>query len=1542
MESTNSEGRSPSGEAVFRMSDLTKSQFLIWMGQKMNPESPLYNMVLTFEFSADVDREIFRESFQWLLDHSDSLRTVIEESDGTPFQRVRDTFPFLMDFLDFSQEPDARATLKRWIEKRCVRPFGLGERLFDSALLRISDDGYVWYMAQHHLITDGWSVTVLYRRMIEHYWGRIHGHLSDGIEPPRYREYIEFERTGRSSTQFAKAETYWRHRISDCPEPVSFYGRMASKETARSKRVTCGLDSLQMEKLTALSEEKGIRALSTDLTFLQIFVTLLFAFLHRMDGSTHLVIGTPFHNRTSSTFKETTGLFMEILPLQVEINGKETFVSLIEKVRREVLSSLTHAKPGVSSQESARTYNVLLNYSNITFTESEDIPMHSSWVHSGYTDPSHTLRLHVQDLGRTGCFTLLFDFNLGVFGESEQKLAVAHFMRVFEAFLEDRSQTIRDVSLLSREETGVLQGTVTQCRSLPPKQSLGQLFRIQAEATPDNIALVFEESRLSYRELGSRVERLVGCLRSLGVGPGTIVGVCFERSLEIVISILGILRAGGAYLPLEPGFPTERSEFILTDAGISILLTESKLLNSFEGVGVQLICVDAKSGEDPGEPGDAPVIPTDVRDPAYVLYTSGSTGKPKGVCCSSRGVINLLDDLEGRRPLNPGDACSWWTSVGFDVSIYEIFSALLYGRTLHITPERVRSDPVAFVEWLERQCIHSAYIPPFILVEMANGILETMIPLSLRRVLVGVEPIPERVLKAICHRLPALTIVNGYGPTEATICSTLLTFNPEEAGEGITPIGWPVQNTSIYLLDACGQPVSSGVPGELCIAGAGLAREYLNRPDLTQERFVSDPFSQGSRMRLYKTGDMARLRKDGSIEFIGRVDDQVKIRGHRVELGEVSSALLEHPELREAVVLAPEDKTRGKSLVAYVVPNRQPSPEPGRLQEYVRRKLPQYMVPAAVVVLESMPLTTTGKIDRQALPSPDRLETESEGSWSPPRTSQERTLARIWESVLGLERVGIHDRFVNLGGDSILNIQVIAKARREGIRLTSKQLFENPTVAELASIADDTAIFSAEQGLVKGRLELTPIQHWFFNSNFLRSSHRSLFLMLEVLDKLDAAILSRTFEELLRHHDALRLRFAEGEDGWVQWLTDEVVAESIIRVDISNLSTEEENSVVHETVKELSSAMDTGRGLLIRLALFERGAGGFGDRLLILAHHLSVDGVSWRILLEDLATSCERLRKGVPNQLPPKTTSLKEWSHTLAEYARSSRVRRELEFWKGLGQFEISPLPRDRPHRKDNIEESARDLSVELDALETDALLHRVHETYNTQINDVLLTAFAQSIAESSCTDMIRLDLEWHGRREVVEGLDLSRTVGWFTSIFPVVLKLAPCSDPGEALKSVKEQLRAVPEQGFGYGLLRYLGESHQIRKTLEAQPRSELLFNYLGQFDGTLSETSLFRMEGPLEVSHYPADQRSYLLEVNATVIQGKLRSVWTYSENLHERSTIEKLAHSYQSALRSLIGHCLSSGPGELTPSDFPLAGLDEEELGKLAEEINRIDRS
>jgi len=1073
--------------------------------------------------------------------------------------------------------------------------------------------------------------------------------------------------------------------------------------------------------------------------------------------------------------------------------------------------------------------------------------------------------------------------------------------------------------------------------SAPPPRPVEELswpdaFERRAVHDPDAVAVVCEDVELSYGQLAQRARRLARTLIARGVVQEDIVAVAAPRSADMVVALLGVMRAGCAYLPLDLDHPPDRIAYMLRDCGARIVVTVSDLAPDLPAIeGLQALRLD-----DPPECHDDVDLPGPLalERAAYVIYTSGSTGHPKGVVVSHEGIGSLVATAVDRLGVDARSRVAQFASVGFDVAVWDLCMTLGVGGCAVIVPAPRRVAGAALTEYLAQQRVTHMILPPSLVAALPPDC-----PLPAGAVLVvGTETVPAELVARWSRRM---RVVVAYGLTEATVNSTLW---PAEPGwDGPVPIGRPDPNTRTYVLDADLRPAAVGAVGELYVGGRGLARGYLGRPRLTSERFVADPFGvPGSRM--YRTGDLARWRTDGALDFVGRSDGQVKIRGHRIEPGEIEAVLLRHPDVAQAAVIAREDEPGAKRLVGYAVASAGPL-DPADLRAHVADRLPEHMVPAAVVVLDGpLPLTPNGKLDRAALPAPDFSTLTGSDE---PRTSVEHTLAALFARTLGLPRVGIHDDFFALGGDSIVAIGLVSLARQAKLVLRPRDIFEQRTVAALAGVAQEREappIVAARDGL--GRVAPTPIMHWLRElGGSIGGFYQSL--VLQAPAGLDRERLAVVVQALLDRHDLLRARLRR-DDGWSLEVPPPATvqaAELIEVVDVRDAGHDMGGAVAAWSAAA-AARLDPDGGRMVQVVWLHAGRSQPG-RVLLLVHHAVVDGVSLRILMDDLADAWDAVLAVREPQLDAVGTSFRRWAQLLSQAGHSGARAGELERWRQSARTSDPPLGARPLDRRRDLVASSRTLTVSLPAEQTATLLTTLPALYGATVNDVLLTALAVAVARwrdergrGGGTDVL-VDLEGHGREDVFDDVDLARTVGWFTTLFPVGLDAGTVdwaalrrgeAAAGRALRRVKEQLRALPDRGLGFGILRHLDP--QARAQLAAAPVPQVLFNYLGRFpaqDGT--PWTPVREAPPLSDVRDPHMPMGHTLDIDAVVRDADdgpaLSTTFAWPREIFTEAEIAALAQLWLAALGGLHAHAADPAAGGHTPSDFPFVMLDQAEV-------------
>jgi amino acid adenylation domain-containing protein len=1039
-------------------SNLTEGQLLFWFVQQLHPEARLYfdRAAVTFTVPAELDPVHFARAFAALVERCDTLQTSIHDRDGAPMRTVGEAAGAVLELVDLGADPDPPRALACWLDEQGRAPIDLGCRPYLSALLRVSPGHTVWFFAAHHIVIDAWSLTVLARRLSDLYSRSVEGRLAAAPPLPSFEEQVEAERAYRRSPAWAADAEYWRRKLAPPLAAHQFYARSGDPRSGHTDRISVDLGAARSDRIQQLASAQGFYST------LVCFAAALFAYLFRASGEPRQRIGTPFANRSEAS-AEIVGLVMRACPLAIEADGQESFVAFAGRVQRELIETGRHQRHPVRNPVGNRAYDAYLNFQNVRFADFCGHPVRFELLRSG--SAQEALVLQVRDFNGEGKFYLDFDLASTCFPEAAQReRSVGHFLNLLDAFLAAPGQPLAVPSLLAlAERQEIAQGPNRTARAYAAGgATLDELVAAQAALTPDRVAVAAGGECLSCHELYARARLLAAFLQQAGAGPDEVVGIAIPRSCELSLGLLGILLAGAAYLPLDLEDPPRRREQILEGAGVALVLTLEDLVERLAAPAARLVCLDrdwARIGA-----GDAAWCPEAAGSDslAYVLFTSGSSGRPKGVMVPHSGIVNRLLWMQEAYPLDASDRVLQKTTVSFDVSVWELFWPLATGARLVMARPGGQRDPYYLADTIAAEEITTLHFVP----SMLHAFLEQRgldRCRSLRRVFASGEALSDALRARFYDRLGALgslgsdnaELHNLYGPTEASVDVTSWACGRDHR-LGFVPIGRPIANLRIHIADRWQHLVPTGLPGELWIAGTGLARGYLGRPDLTAERFVPDPWSALPGGRAYRTGDMARRLPDGVLEFIGRFDQQVKVRGFRIELGEIESVLAEHPRVKEAVVAARAERDGDLRLAAYVVPRDGAALDVAELRSGLRERLPEHMVPAAWMVLPALPLSAAGKVDRKALPAPDRQAGARGGApFQAPRSPLEALLAGICAEVLAVERVGIHDNFFDLGGNSLLATQVVTTVHELlAVELPLRELFATPTVAQIAALLE--------------------------------------------------------------------------------------------------------------------------------------------------------------------------------------------------------------------------------------------------------------------------------------------------------------------------------------------------------------------------------------------------------------------------------------------------------------------------------------------------------
>ncbi|VVO90666.1 Linear gramicidin synthase subunit B [Pseudomonas fluorescens] len=1534
---------------------LSYAQERQWFLWQLEPTSTAYHVPAALRLRGELDLPALQRSFDALIARHESLRTCFVEEQGQTLQVIQAQATLELAVEDIAGELDDCA-LQALVAAETLHLFDLHKGpLLRVKLLRMAADDHALIITLHHIVSDGWSMGIMVDELVALYAAYSANKTAQlPALPVQYADYAVWQRQWMEAGERERQLSYWTAQLGDGEQPLLELPTdrpRPSEQSYRGARQDIALSAELAAGLKHVAQRENVT----------LFALLLASFqtlLHRYSGQADIRVGVPVANRNRVETEGLIGFFVNTQVLKAEFDSQQTFRSLLQQVKRTVLDAQAHQDLPFEQLVDALQPERSLSHSPLF----QVLHNHQSQARQG-SGATRLPQITIEGLNWTS-HTAQFDLTLDTFESADnvwaeltyatdlfdattlQRLA-QHWTNLLHSIVADCTLRIAELPLHDNVER---QATLLQWNPVvadfPSDACLHQLFEAQAERTPQAIAVTCAEQTLSYGELNSRANQLAHKLIASGVGPDVRVGLAVERSLEMLVGLLAILKAGGAYVPLDPSYPQDRLSYMIGDSGIELLLTQSHLLERLPVPDcVRSLMLDQEHDGLESYSDNNPQVCMSADNLAYVIYTSGSTGQPKGTLLAHRNVLRLFEATDSWFDFGPQDVWSLFHSYAFDFSVWEIFGALLYGGKLVVVPYEVSRSPEDFHALLCREGITVLNQTPSAfkqLMQVACAPEHAAAQSSLRYVVFGGEALEVKSLRPWFERFgdQAPQLINMYGITETTVHVTYRLLSMADLQrDASSPIGEPIPDLSWYLLDGDLNPVAKGCIGELYVGRAGLARGYLNRPDLTASRFIADPFAADGG-RLYRTGDLARYRADGVIEYVGRIDHQVKIRGFRIELGEIEAQLLQQAAVRQAVVLA-QPGLGGQQLVAWLVPDDvallEASPaEQSQWRDNVRAQLkenlPDHMIPAHLLLLAQLPLTGNGKLNRSALPAPDA--SQAQQAYQAPRSELEQRLAAIWQDVLKLPQVGLNDNFFELGGDSIISIQVVSRARQAGIRLNPKDLFQHQTVQRLALVAqlgiEESTI---DQRAVTGAAPLLPIQQQFFEDQIPERHHWNQSVLLKPRQALDAAKVEQVLRALVVHHDALRLSFAAHDGVWQ--------AKHRAVEDLSHNLLWQEDVADAAALEALGNraqrSLDLQNGPLLRAVLATLADGS--QRLQLVIHHLVVDGVSWRILLEDLQNAYQQLLNDQPLNLPSKTSAFKDWSEHLQGYANSPALQAELAYWQAC----LSNVSADLPCKRADANEQnrlAQTVQTRLSPELTRQLLQEAPAAYRTQVNDLLLTALARVIGRWSGQASTLIQLEGHGREELFGGVDLTRTVGWFTSLFPVCL--TPAALPGDSIKQIKEQLRSIPNKGIGFGALRHLGDA-QVQDSLRALPTPRITFNYLGQFDGSFeSDDGALFVPSPdnAGLDQSPDAPLSNWLTLNGQVYGGELSIGWTFSSERFDSAVIEALAEDYAQELAALIGHCLTPGVEGLTPSDFPLARLTQAQLDGLPTSPHRVE--
>lgn len=1525
--------------------------------QALEPESPKLNLFGAFRLTGTLNLEALDHALAQLIERHAILRSEIvadtRDNAANPgfVQRVRpasavDSPPLRSTMIDVSRAHGRGDTkLHEMIRASASRPFDLARApLFRIELLRVREHHYVIVVTMHHIVADAWSFRTLVEEIGAGYQRalRTPAPATDMPPPVQYADFARWQRNWLGGDALDAQRRYWRQQLGSASALPRLSTRGESEtvpaETGLPGRVlTCELPSTLSAALRELGRRRGMTPYMLMLAAFQLW-------LHRFSDCPEVRVGSSIANRPRPELEGSIGFFVNLLVLRADFADNPTLDALLERTRTSVLGAIQNQdlpfeqvvalmREGLGLDADA-AFQALFVFQNAPSGTLSLPDLRIEHVVLPERFARYGLSLRVSDHGST--YRIAVEFDRRKWDEVVAAQLLVQYRHVLDAMVSDPGSRVSEVAWCEHntlaqfehiaerskrvahqvtsescvdsasqgsrrptgysaheqgkreprdvEEHGTHRGPGEQCG--PGACTLNEAVAAQARHHPSRLAVITPTARMTYSQLAAGAQHLASELVARGVRPGDRVAVVAEPSTAAVVTFVAILEAGGAYVPLDTEWPPARRREVARCAGARFVVSSDPACDDPDPDALRIEALSLEGHPPRRHPGWA-----------YVIATSGSTGRPKAVAVGHGAVLRYVEGLFSRVDLPQDATMLWLTGAAADLGYTSLWGALASGRTLMTCSRATALDPQPLSRFLQPDGADFLKIAPSHLSALLHATDDGRSLLPRRVLVLGGEAPPPRLLQQVRREHPTLAIFNHYGPTEATIGVTMeAVASPLPT---VIPIGTPLPHVRAYVLDRYGAPMPEGAVGELALGGPCLAHGYLDAPSATAAAFAPDPRA-GCRdvepgARVYRTGDRARVRA-GRLELLGRRDAQLNLRGFRLEPGEIEARLQALPGISAARVLAAPSESLevdgpSSRLLALVVGDETEPPDADALRKALAVQLPRYMVPASVIVLDRLPLLKSGKVDQQVLAAMATEATRPVGTGGEGRHRVEQCLMEVWRSVLKTDAIGIHDNFFALGGDSILALQIVARARRQGFSLTPKQLFGAPSVAALSQTLAATAPAAQRESHASDAipLSLTPIQHWFFEQQLQHPGHYNQALMLTLPQALDEGRLRSALRALQQRHAMLRGRFRDAEGGVRPELGEAYDMLERVAVDSP--------SEIPALAAERQAALSLPQGRLARAVYFDLSMSNDGptpDRLLLFAHHLIVDGVSWRILLDDLQLL---LRDEDPG---PPSASYAAWGAQLGELAVSTEILGELPYWRSLP--EGRPLPRDR--EGDNVHASVAQVAFELSEEQTTGLLQWTAQR-GLRVDAVLLSALIRTVAAWSGNAGLVLECEAHGRSGVDDNLDLSRTVGWFTSRFPLYLELGD-EDATGSIEEVQYALESVPRGGIGYGVLRYLSPEGAA---LRSQRSPEVAFNYLGQLDRGVETEGLHgnTADAPAMTAgaqRDPQGKRGPLLAINARVARSRLHVAWLYSRNLHTQATIEHLVSRMRADLLRAVG--------------------------------------
>jgi amino acid adenylation domain-containing protein/non-ribosomal peptide synthase protein (TIGR01720 family) len=1525
---------------------VSNAQKRLWVLDRFVEDVSAYNSYNAYVINGHINVDAFSEAILSIINRHEILRTTFSEKEGEPVQIIHTDIKKkdICSVIDYSNSSKGYKEVIEELGVVANLPFNLSnELLFRSRIYILSEDSYIFFCCMHHIICDGWSNNILVKELLKNYSSFEKRQVSSlPFLKIQYKDYAAWNLKQVASNEFSKHKSYWHTKLEgDLPVlALPTYRSRPAVQVFNGDAIEYSFDQEILNGLKELSKK-------TNGSLFITLTALLKVLFYKYTGQRDIILGTVTAGRTHPDLENQLGYYINTLALRSTINPDKSFLEFVNEIKDNTIEAFDHQDYPFDQLVNELDFERDISRNPIfdvmillqSFDEDEDSLL-AEGLENATISPV-TLGGHGSPFDMDFDFTekkdslhLLLTFNNVIYTRPQMESMIKHLEILMEKVLNTPEVKTGSVEIITQEEQAFIEAINDTDKNFNLEKTYHHYLEKFARETPGKTAVIYKDSHISYEKLNALSNQIARTLQNyIDIHKDTLIGVFMDRSDEMMAAIFGIWKSRGAYIPLEKKMPDNRIVSCTGKAGLKAVIADRNLvsddLEAMLETKTRLIYIQDLLKDASKENADNLNLSIDPDSLCVTIFTSGSTGKPKGAMNEHKGRMNHALSTIEYLGMDANSVLVQNASHSFDISIWQTFTAIVSGGTTLILEDEMVNSPERLLENILSNKATIFQLVPSYLSMLLEIIAEDnkAYPLTLKNLISCGEAINPKSILQWQKLYPETVFVNDYGPAEASDGTTWNVFNEIASETSVIPIGKPIYNMKNYIVDAHMNLSPVGVVGEICVAGVGVGRGYVNDEEKTKSVFKLDPFCSDRSQRLYKTGDLGKLLPNGMIQFYGRKDYQVKVNGQRIELGEIEAKLLEVPGVKEVAVIDKTHSNNGrKYLIAFVALKAGCTLDAQSIKSAIGKELPIYMVPAEIHLIDHIPITQNGKIDRKYLNKLTLNGDDVHNEYVAPETDVEKVLVEAWKSVLDIEHIGITDNFYESGGDSIAAIQVSSYLYKNEYQVEVKDIMRFPHIREVAEFVKPLSRI-ADQGMILGTVELTSIQASFFKMQKSVPDHYNQSVLLKSKDLLDPDALQTSFSKLLEWHDILRASFKKSSSGtYVQVIGDNCEA---AKIEVHNYNESNDLQKSKEVANNLQASLSIEKGVLLKAAVLKMQK---ADYLLIVIHHLVIDTVSWRILIEDLTTAYEHTINEEVISLPVKTDSFKLWSQVLREFTRSSKFNEEVKYWSACASTPFENITYEYPSGvADALVKNKKTMSVTLGAEYVTKLETEVHKAFNTEINDILLAALALSVKKCFGLVNIPVMLESHGRVKLKEEININRTVGWFTSEFPVLLDTSESKDLATFIKIVKDYLHKVPNSGIGYGLLKFIasGRSREVDNTGIPQ----LAFNYLGKVDDEDGTESVFQLEDNTLGNEESLDNQSdYALELVGWGKDGILEFNLEYHSSQFTDETIKNWLNAYKYCLQELIDFCSNRDYSEVTPTDFDYSDLSLQDLNEL----------